>query len=68
MEFNCNLKCFCFKRERLITIGIRKDLKKKLKFEFPEPHKYKPVLRDILKDVSESIGTLYGEKNEKYLS
>lgn len=38
------------KRERLITVGIRKDLAKFFKFEFPKPHKYKPVLRDVLLD------------------
>ena len=53
------------KRERLITIGIRRDLKKKIKFVFPEPHEYKPVLRDILKDVPESIGVPYGENKRK---
>ena len=36
------------KRERLITIGIRNDLADKVSFEFPVPHEYKPVLRDIL--------------------
>ena len=36
------------KRERLITIGIRKDLADKIEFSFPTPHEYKPVLRDIL--------------------
>ena len=40
------------KRERLITIGIRKDLAKRVKFEFPLPHKYKPILRDVLLDVN----------------
>lgn len=53
------------KRERLITIGIRKDLKKKVSFKFPEPHDYKPVLRDILKDVPKSLGTPYGENKRK---
>ena len=52
------------KRERLITIGIRNDLQDKIKFEFPEPHEYKPVLRDILKDVPKSDGVLYGEKKQ----
>lgn len=47
------------KRERLITIGIRNDLADKIKFEFPEPHEYKPVLRDILLDCPESAGTQY---------
>ncbi|MCM1324949.1 MAG: DNA cytosine methyltransferase [Acetobacter sp.] len=52
------------KRERLITIGIRNDLQDKIKFEFPKPHDYKPVLRDILKDVPKSDGVLYGEKKQ----
>lgn len=40
------------KRERLITIGIRQDLKKKCRFQFPQPHKYKPVIRDIKLDMN----------------
>lgn len=35
------------KRERLITIGIRNDLVEKCSFEFPKPHEYKPLLKDI---------------------
>lgn len=38
------------KRERLITIGIRKDLYKEGIFDFPEKHKYKPVIRDVKLD------------------
>ena len=38
------------KRERLITVGIRNDLVEKIHFDFPEPHDYKPVLRDVLLD------------------
>jgi DNA (cytosine-5)-methyltransferase 1 len=53
------------KRERLITIGIRKDLSKIIRYDFPKPHKYKPVLRDVLKDVPQSFGTLYGENKKK---
>lgn len=53
------------KRERLITIGIRKDLAKKIKFVFPVEHEYKPVLKDVLKDVPESIGVPYGETKRK---
>mgnify|MGYP002964365128 FL=1 len=53
------------KRERLITIGIRKDLKEKITFEFPEAHDYKPVLRDILENVPESVGVPYGENKRK---
>lgn len=53
------------KRERLITIGIRKDLIKDKKFEFPIPHEYKPVLRDILLDCPESMGAKYSENKRK---
>lgn len=47
------------KRERLITVGIRNDLASEIRFEFPRPHKYKPVLRDILLDCPKSEGSLY---------
>lgn len=53
------------KRERLITIGIRNDLKEKVVFNFPEPHTYKPVLRDILLDCPREEGTLYSEHKRK---
>lgn len=53
------------KRERLITIGIRNDLTDKIKFDFPVPHKYKPVLRDILLDCPKSEGTPYSEYKRK---
>lgn len=39
------------KRERLITVGIRNDLRDKCHFEFPMEHDYKPVVRDIKLDV-----------------
>ena len=38
------------KRERLITIGIRKDIADKLSFAYPIPHEYKPVIRDVKLD------------------
>ncbi|MBE5954161.1 MAG: DNA cytosine methyltransferase [Lachnospiraceae bacterium] len=53
------------KRERLITIGIRNDLVGKINFSFPEVHKYKPVLRDVLQNVPQSIGVPYGETKRK---
>lgn len=53
------------KRERLITVGIRKDLLGKVKFCFPQPHEYKPVLRDILLDCPVSEGTPYSEYKKK---
>ena len=49
------------KRERLITIGIRKDLKYKLSINFPIPHKYKPILRDVLQNVPKSEGAQYSK-------
>lgn len=51
------------KRERLITVGVRNDLN--LKINFPTPHKYKPVLRDVLKDVPQSLGAKYSEHKKK---
>jgi len=36
-------------RKRVIIIGYRKDLNKK--FKFPEPQKYKPVLKDSIYDL-----------------
>lgn len=56
------------KRERLITIGIRNDLTDKIKFEYPKPHDYKPVLRDILQNVPESLGTRYSKQKEEIFS
>lgn len=55
------------KRERLIIIGIRSDLEKKIKFKFPEK-KEKKVLKDVLKDVPESIGAEYSEKKKEIFS
>ncbi len=53
------------KRERLITIGIRNDLLDKVHYQFPEPHEYKPVLRDVLLDCPKGPGVPYGEKKRK---
>lgn len=53
------------KRERLITIGIRNDLLDSVRYEFPQPHEYKPVLRDVLLDCPEGPGVPYGEKKRK---
>ncbi len=48
------------KRERLITIGIRNDLIDKVQYQFPKPHDYKPVLRDVLLDCPEGPGVQIG--------
>lgn len=55
------------KRERLITIGIRNDLVTKVKFEFPKPHKYKPVLKDVKLDTNPDKNhcTRYSSAKEK---
>ena len=53
------------KRERLITIGIRNDLINEVSFKFPEGHKYKPVLKDVLHGVPDSPGVQYGENKRK---
>lgn len=53
------------KRQRVVIIGIRNDLTNKVKFDYPIPYEYKPVLRDVLKDVPESVGAKYPEKKRK---
>lgn len=53
------------KRERLMTVGIRKDLVGKIEYSFPKPHEYKPVLRDVLQNVPESVGVPYGDNKRK---
>lgn len=53
------------KRQRLMTIGIRKDLVGKIHYEFPKPQKHKPVLKDVLKDVPDSLSVPYGENKRK---
>ena len=55
------------KRERLITIGIRKDLADKCHFEFPKEYDYKPVVRDVKLDVNPDLDhcARYSEKKEK---
>lgn len=52
------------KRERLIVIGIRNDLAKRVKFEFPRKHQKRLVLRDVLKDVPESECAKYSKEKE----
>lgn len=53
------------KRERMIMVGIRKDLINNISFEYPKAHNYKPVLRDILVDCPPSVGAQYGEDKRK---
>lgn len=53
------------KRQRVVIIGSRNDLKHEIKFEYPKPHNYKPVLKDVLKNVPKSEGAKYPEKKKK---
>lgn len=57
------------KRERIVIIGIRNDLVKreKIPFAYPMPQKYKPVLRDVLKDVPSSPGVEYSESKKEVM-
>ena len=53
------------KRERIVIIGIRNDIADRLIIYPPEPHAYKPVLRDILVDVPTSEGSQYSDYKRK---
>lgn len=53
------------KRQRVVIIGIRNDLVDKVKFEYPVPFEYKPVLRDVLQNVPDSVGAKYPESKKK---
>lgn len=53
------------KRQRVVIIGIRNDLTNKIKFEYPTPQDYKPVLKDVLQNVPQSLGAKYPEKKKK---
>lgn len=53
------------KRERVIIVGIRKDYN--IQYKLPKPYEYKPVLKDVLKNVPESLGEKYSEKKRKVL-
>ena len=57
------------KRQRIVIIGIRKDIQKNIeeKFKFPKPYKHKLTLRDILKDVPPSLCAKYNEKKKEVL-
>jgi DNA (cytosine-5)-methyltransferase 1 len=51
------------KRERIVIVGIRNDIN--VEFKYPEPHKYKPVLRDVLQNVPESEGASYPQSKKE---
>jgi DNA (cytosine-5)-methyltransferase 1 len=53
------------KRERIIIVGVRKDLN--LKYEFPDPLPKKVLLKDALQNVPPSDGENYSEEKRKVL-
>lgn len=56
------------KRERLIIVGIRNDLACKYTFNYPTPHSYKPVLKDVLKNVPQSECAEYSKSKKEVFS
>ena len=57
------------KRNRVIIIGIRNDIKKNIDedFIFPKPYNAQLVLKDILKDVPNSECAIYNDKKKEVL-
>ena len=55
------------KRDRIVIIGIRNDLLNEIKYEFPKPLDYKPVLKDVLKNVPVSDGVQYSSEKKKVM-
>lgn len=53
------------KRERVIIVGVRDDLD--LEYLPPKPYGFVPVLKDVLKNVPDSLGERYPEKKRKML-
>lgn len=53
------------KRERIVIIGIRSDIN--LEFKDPRPFGYIPTLRDALRDVPDSPGSVYPERKRRVL-
>lgn len=55
------------KRQRLIVIGVRNDLKDKIQFEYPTPEDHMTVLRDVLQNVPDSPYQPYSESKRKVM-
>lgn len=55
------------KRQRIIIIGTRLDIKEKINqdFKFPEPYEYRLTLKDILKNVPDSDCAKYNDKKKE---
>ena len=55
------------KRQRMIVIGIRNDLKERITFDYPVAEKEWTTLRDVLQDVPDSPYQPYSENKRKVL-
>lgn len=55
------------KRERLIVIGIRNDLKDCIHFQYPTPDEKETTLRDVLQNVPDSPYQPYSENKRKIM-
>lgn len=62
------------KRERLVLVGVRKDLAEQTSFEYPTPHAEVLTLRDALKagklydtDVPQSEGPIYPQRKSEIM-
>jgi len=53
------------KRERLVIIGVRKDLNKDI--AFPKEKNYTVSLREVLREVPQSFGQIYTEQKKKIM-
>ena len=58
------------KRERIVIVGVRNDIREKIgsDFEFPEKDSSKPVLKDILKNIPAGEYTPYSKEKKEVLS
>ncbi len=58
------------KRNRIIIIGTRLDIKEKIKedYQFPKPHEKQLVLKDILKNVPKSECAKYNDYKKSIMS
>ncbi|NHN32138.1 DNA (cytosine-5-)-methyltransferase [Paenibacillus sp. S3N08] len=55
------------KRERIVIIGVRKELAPYTEIKFPKPFGYQLNLRDVLQDVPASLGVQYPEAKRRVL-
>lgn len=54
------------KRQRIIIMGIRNDIGE-IEYKYPKPFEHVPALRDVLRDVPNSIGAKYPETKKRVL-